>query len=90
MDSNKNSLPQCNYCDALKQAEWEFIYGTDPSNHYTYCCTDHIPDMIKSISAGRNGEVKVGYLKKWNTNQFYSEEWNSSWGKFFISSKSIK
>lgn len=85
-----NNMPNCNYCNGGQQAEWEFVYGADPSNHYTYCCTDHIQDMIKSISSGSKGEVKLGYLKKWNTTNFYSEEFNNSWNKFFNQAKGEK
>jgi hypothetical protein len=66
----KNAMPQCNYCKETKQSEWEFIYGELPTHDYTYCCTEHITDMIKSISKGKNGEVRLGYLKKWNTGRY--------------------
>jgi len=86
----KNCMPQCNYCKEQNQAEWEFVYGELPTHDYAFCCTDHITDMIKSISSGRNGEVKLGYLKKWNTEGKYDPQWNENWGKFFRVSLSMK
>ena len=78
-----NTLPECNYCNEKSQAEWTFVYGNDPQNHYTFCCTKHIPAMIESISKGRNGEVKAGYLVKWNTKTFYDASFNETWKRFF-------
>ncbi len=85
----KNCLPQCNFCKSSKQAEWEFVYGELPTHDYSFCCTEHIPDLIKSISKGRRGEVKVGYLKRWDTEGKYDPKWNESWSKFFRISTSI-
>lgn len=87
MGAKTNGLPLCNYCigqsGPMLKSEWTFVYGNDPQNHYAFCCTHHIPDMIESISAGRNGEVKAGYLAKWDTNSFFDEYWNKSWANFF-------
>lgn len=78
-----NSLPMCNFCDN-NQAEWEFVYGSEPTLNYAFCCTLHIPNLILSKSNGNNGDVKLGYLMKWNANQKYNPVWNKSWREFFI------
>lgn len=83
INMEKNSLPLCNWCNTTKQAEWEFVYGELPTHDYSYCCTEHIPDLIKHISNGKKGEVKVGYLIKWNVKYTYDEHWDDAWGKFW-------
>ena len=87
MTEDKSYLPLCNYCLAesgpVNAAEWNFTYGKNPQNDYGFSCTKHIPDLIKSIEKGKHGEVRVGYLEKWNSNNFYDENWNKSWSYFY-------
>lgn len=77
----QNYFPCCNWCKGDKKAEWSFVYGELPTHDYSYCCTEHIPDLINSISNGKKGEVKFGYLTKWNAEGVYDEKWQDSWGK---------
>ena len=76
-------MPQCNYCKETKNAEWEFIYGELPTHDYSFCCTEHIPDLIKSISKGKHGQVMAGYLKRWDAEGQYDERWNNEWARFY-------
>jgi len=79
MKSQKNYLPLCNYCKSDKQAEWEIVYGSDPCNHYTFCCSECFNRAITSIQSGQFGYIPTFYASHYSCEEKYSKSWNQAW-----------
>jgi hypothetical protein len=75
----ENYLPQCNWCKEINKAEWVVVYGESTTNHYSFCCTKHFPELLSDIGNGKFGKVKMFYAIHFSIEGYFDERWNNEW-----------